>query len=355
MIPDQKCDRDELYDRISELEQLHKNIDKNTPLTLLTGIRRIGKTSLLCVFINEIGIPYLLIDARNLPANYGLRDLYGLLSKSMSNKKFLDKMKDVLGVVSGIKVTGIEVELSWRGRESISLGTLFDYMNKRKVLIAIDEAQALRGPRGELFLKALAHAYDYDRNIMFILTGSEVGLLYDYLDIENPDSPLYGRYINVITLERFTEAQSVDFLRKGLMEAGITPPIEYVRSIVEVFDGIPGWLTIAGNYIVTKSKLVDIDHIEEYAINIAIREIMKLEKTHGSRLIRTLKLLAQGHNSWTRLKKALEENEGKTVSKSSLSRIIRTLEKLSIIENYEFLDPIYKKASERILVQSHGD
>ncbi len=274
-----------------------------------------------------------------------------MVSKSMSNKKFLGKMKDVLEVVSGIKVTGIEVELSWRGREPISLGTLFDYINKRKTLIAIDEAQALRGPRGELFLKALAHAYDYDRNIMFILTGSEVGLLYDYLDMENPDSPLYGRYINSITLGRFTIDQSIDFMRTGLMEAGITPPIEYIDSIVDVFDGIPGWLTIAGNYIVTRRKLVDISYIEEYAINIAMREIVKLEKTHGSRLMRTLKLLAQGHNTWTRLKKALEETEGKTISKSSLSRIIRTLEKLSIIENYEFLDPVYKKASERIVVK----
>ena len=44
----------------------------------------------------------------------------------------------------------------------------------------------------------------------------------------------------------------------------------------------------------------------------------------------------------------VEQNEGVILPKSSLSRTIRKLKKLSIIKNYRFLDPVYEKASRRI-------
>nr|NAZ24151.1 ATP-binding protein [Thermofilum sp.] len=40
----------------------------------------------------------------------------------------------------------------------------------------------------------------------------------------------------------------------------------------------------------------------------------------------------------------LEEKEGTTISSSVLSNILRSLEDMSIIKNYEFLDPIYREA-----------
>jgi len=62
-----KENRRKLIDREKELEQLKANM--NRPLILLTGIRRIGKTSLLKVFLNELGTPLVLIDARELKQN----------------------------------------------------------------------------------------------------------------------------------------------------------------------------------------------------------------------------------------------------------------------------------------------
>jgi len=352
--PRPKCSRSELFDREEELEELHRAVGEGQPLILLTGIRRIGKTSVLCVLLNELNLPYILIDGRSLPPNYGVRDLYEQLARSMSNPRFLQRMRSVLERVRGVRIVGFEVELTWRGREAVSLTALFDSLNRERVIVAVDEAQKLRGPRGRIFLEALAHAYDYNRNITFILTGSEVGLLYDYLGVDNPSSPMYGRYLVQLSLRRFTREESLEFLEKGFREAGFNPPKSYLEEIVEAVDGIPGWLTLAGNYIAARRKLIDVEEVKRQAVNMAARELEELGKTHGPRILRVLKLLAEGYNSWTRLKKKLEEIEGRTVSKSSLSRILHTLEKLSIIENYSFLDPIYREAAKQLTTHQKG-
>jgi len=44
----------------------------------------------------------------------------------------------------------------------------------------------------------------------------------------------------------------------------------------------------------------------------------------------------------------VEEREEVIVSSSSLSNIINSLEDLSIIKDYKFLDPVYKEASLRL-------
>jgi len=346
--PRPKSSRSELFDRERELEELREAVEKRLPLVLLTGVRRIGKTSVLRVFLGELGAPHVLLDARSLPANYGLRDLYSVLAKGMSNRAFVERMGDVLRRVRGVRVLGFEVELSWGGREALSLPTLFDYLNERRVVVAVDEAQALRGPRGALFLEALAHAYDYDDNLTFILTGSEVGLLVEYIGVDDPRSPLYGRFVRVLPLERFSRDQSLEFMEMGLREAGLSLPPEALEAAVDFFDGIPGWLTLAGNYIVLRRGVVELDELKRAAVEVARGELLGVVRQRGERYARVLRLIAEGCNTWSKLKRGLEEVEGVTVSTSALSNILRTLEKLSIVKDYEFLDPVYREASKTL-------
>ena len=61
-----------LYDREEKLSSLQYAISE--PIVLLSGIRRIGKTSILKVFLNIINLPYALIDARISLSSY--RALY---------------------------------------------------------------------------------------------------------------------------------------------------------------------------------------------------------------------------------------------------------------------------------------
>ena len=339
-----KTKREDLFDRQKELEELNRNV--NRPFILLTGVRRIGKTSLLNVFLNEIGMPYILLDCRKLKENYGWKDFYQLLSKSSS------KIIEFLKGIKGVRIFGGEVEFSWKGKDFVSLSDLFDHLNKNRLIIAFDEAQKLRGPLSREIKEALAHAYDYDNNLTFILTGSEVGLLYDFLSVENPSSSLYGRYFHEIKLERFDKEMSVSFLEKGFSELSISVSDSIIEEIVNFFDGIPGWLTFAGNLY---SQVKDIEKVKEIAVNVALEELKnlleskrKVSEQLGKRYLHVLKCLAEEKNSWSKLRDCISEKEGSTVSSSVLSNIINQLESMSIIKDYQFLDSIYKEASKKL-------
>ncbi|QGA69052.1 AAA family ATPase [Sulfolobus sp. E11-6] len=344
-----KENREDLFDREKEIKEIMSNI--NRPLILITGVRRIGKTSVLKVALNELKIPYVIIDCRNLRPNYSRGDLYSLFSNALSSK--LSTFLDVLSKIRGISILGNSVELKWKGREYVSLSDLFDHLNEKRIVIGIDEAQKLRGPLSNEIREAIAHAYDYDRNLTFILTGSEVGLLHDFLGVEDSRSPLYGRYYYEITLERFDKEKSQQFLRKGFEELSLKVEESVIQDIIAMVDGIPGWLTFAGNQYFNNK---DLKKVKDIAINVALNEINSLIsiKNNVSTIVakryRTvLRCIAKGMNSWSKIVNCLQDEEGSTISSSVLSNILNTLEKLSIIdENYEFLDPVYKEASKML-------
>ncbi|AAY80437.1 ATPase [Sulfolobus acidocaldarius] len=345
-----KKTRDELFDREKEIEEIKNNI--NRPLLAISGIRRIGKTSTLLVALNELKTDYVLIDCRRLKENYGRQDLYSIFSASFSS--IIDKVRDILSGVRGVSIVGNSIEFKWKGRQSLSLADLFDHLNKKRLIIAIDEAQKLRGPLSTEIKDAIAHAYDYDENLTFIFTGSEIGLLYDFLGVEDKNSPLYGRYYYSVTLERFSREMSKEFLTKGFQEVGLRANNSVVDKLVDLFDGIPGWLTFGANRFLEGGK---IDDIMEIAISVALDELEKLIDTKrrvseisARRYKYALKCLGSGMNTWSKLLDCIQRSEGTTISSSVLDNILLSLEKTSIIKDYEFLDPIYREASKRMRV-----
>ncbi|GGI69748.1 hypothetical protein GCM10007112_03410 [Vulcanisaeta souniana JCM 11219] len=177
--------------------------------------------------------------------NYGMSDLHRLIfNVSLSA---LDKLIYVLRRIRGVSIMGNAIEVRWRGREQVSLAGLFNELNERRVVMAFDEAQRLRGPLSSEVLNALAHAYDFDRNVTFILSGSEVGLLYEFMSVEDPNSPLFGRYFYEVRIGRFTRDESIDFLWRGFKELGVEVTTDVIETIADVFNGIPGWLVYAAN------------------------------------------------------------------------------------------------------------
>jgi hypothetical protein len=53
--------------------------------------------------------------------------------------------------------------------------------------------------------------------------------------------------------------------------------------------------------------------------------------------------------SWSRIKRYVEEREGVTLSSSILANVINSLEDMSIIRDYRFLDPVYREASLKLI------
>lgn len=69
---------EELFDREEEIKLLTNAVA--TPLTLLLGVRRVGKTSLLKSFLNSLEVPYIYLDLRALEdAGFTRAQLYQLL------------------------------------------------------------------------------------------------------------------------------------------------------------------------------------------------------------------------------------------------------------------------------------
>ncbi len=86
-----------------------------------------------------------------------------------------------------------------------------------RVVFAIDEVQELRS-LGLNVPMLLAYIYDNLGNIVTILTGSQVGMVYETLRLNDPKSPLYGRAVVEVRLRRLTVEESLDFLRRGGFE-----------------------------------------------------------------------------------------------------------------------------------------
>ena len=79
-------------------------------------------------------------------------------------------------------------------------------------------------------------------------------------------------------------------------------------------------------------------------MNLALSEVSKLDRRE--KLI--LKAVAKGAKSWSQVRRHIEGKMGVTIPKSSLTRRISKLEKLSIIKDYDFLDPIYREACKKL-------
>lgn len=364
--PKPKEDRKDLYGRDEELNRLIEAMNSATPIILLLGVRRIGKTSLLKTALKELGQPYVYLDLRILEEEgYSKAILYNMLSKEVSRVvSRWRSLLDFLRKVKGVRIAGFHIEFDWRDRE-LALSSIFRSIDEwarrteeaKYVIVAFDEAQLLRnmvGGKGKIdFRSLLAFCYDNLSYIKFVLTGSEVGLLTDFIGLEDPKSPLYGRVMEEIVVERFDNNKSLGFLKKGFEEIGMDVSNEILMEAVEKLDGIVGWLTYFG-YVSSRKGRVSRDVLRE-AVDRA-KELVRDEL--GKILVRSklyrliLRTLALDINRWSQVKKAIEAWLGRQVTNAQVSRALRTLMKMGIIEKgengYYIVDPIVKALAKEL-------
>ncbi len=332
--PRPKSSRSELYDRAEELALLDEHIDK--PLIVVLGVRRIGKTSLVKSFLE----PYngLYVDMRGAATR---ADLYRRLSESLSEG--IGKLRRLLESIRGVRIGEFGVEIKWKGADSVSfLGLLEELNRKGRLVVAIDEIQEAKPPVSAELRTALAYAYDHLDNITIVLSGSALRLLRGFMGVEDPESPLYGRYFVEVDVRRFTREESLDFLRLGFRQEGVEPPSGVLEEAVDFFDGIPGWLVLFGRAYVDGVR--DVGAIKEQAVSMALDELGRLSAREKA----VLKAIAEGARSWGQVRRYVEERLGEAIPKSTLTRIIEKLESLSIIKDYEFLDGVYREAAKRL-------
>ena len=169
-----KHDKKDLFGREKELENLKRSLLSHA-LTLLVGMRRIGKSSLLHVALNDLK------ESEGLPLFFDVREIYsvsgtinmGILCNKFENQlinisaehSLFEKLKEIKGITLG----AIGLQFDWKKTELYAVLEKMDKWagnNGGKIILAFDEAQYFAESETKLQIKALlAHLYDYRQNI----------------------------------------------------------------------------------------------------------------------------------------------------------------------------------------------
>lgn len=334
---------------------------KSFAITVVTGFRRVGKTSLIKAA--TYALPRVYIDARKfesfqyLTYEIFIEELKASVSRFVAvNRRVLDYLK----AVKGVKVLGLEIEFD-HGRLRPLLTSILEAMdlwardNGEKLVVIIDEAQELVKLRGYDIIPAIAYAYDNLRNLSFVFAGSKIGLLYRFLKVEDPSSPLYGRYVERIELKPLSREKAIEFLREGFEYHGVKVDESFLNKAVDRVDGVVGWLAYLGLRVVSKGYAdpAIINEVLEEASKIAVNEFCNFVNAMGSkRYVEIMKAVGEEEASWSEIKRFLELKLGTRIYDSELARLLRNLIDNGFIEKkdgaYIIPDPILRHASKNL-------
>jgi len=171
-------------------------------------------------------VTHLYVDVR-LSLYAGYRDIAEVFARSLEDllrreSSLADRLREALRGLGGLEVSlgPPSVRVTFRGR--LSLPDLFTRLNDlgEPIVVAVDEAQELRKANWLRLDRLFAYAYDSLPNVRLVLTGSQFGLLYDFLGLEDPRAPLFGRAFREVRTRRLSPDEALDFLERGSASQG---------------------------------------------------------------------------------------------------------------------------------------
>lgn len=348
--PRPKTKKVDLFDREMELKQFSKALSYAS-LVVITGLRRTGKTSFMNVALAESDYPHISLDLRGLPYNPSHADIVRRLETAFNriDRKWLPALSGALKHVKGVSILGNAINLDW-SKAGVEFADLFDKIDvwarkqRTRFLVAFDEIQLIRGEKG--IPRLFAHITDVNRNITLVVTGSEIGLLFDFLGFDDTESALYGRHYTEISMHNFNSEEAEEFLTKGFRQINLICSADVLHYAMEKLNGIVGWLTLFGARCHDFSKCTK-DLVDEVVIEggkLARAEALKLAKL-SSRYGVILNFLSKvGAASWTQIKGALEAKEQRSLPNSTIASALNTLTKTSLVSKtngqYNIRDPL---------------
>ncbi|BBD73455.1 ATPase [Sulfodiicoccus acidiphilus] len=346
----------DVFDREKEVELLKGSL--SSPLVVISGLRRTGKTSLVRSILNDAKATHLFLDMRRFENREYIvyKDFLGVLEREVNSltKKWKGAL-DHFRAVKGVKVAGLSITFGW-GRErtdfSDVLSSLNDWAkdNGETVTVVVDEAQELVKLKGYDVLPSMAYAFDNLRNVNFIVTGSEVRVKTRFLKLEDADSPLYGRAHVEVDVSPFDRETSVEFLERGFEEHGIE--FDRGEEVYEELGGNPGWLTFYGYVYVKGLGVRAMEETKKYAKSLLSKELCNFLMEGGrlgskERYLRVLEACRSGC-SWKDVKNSLEALEGREVNDYTVHTILRNLLEYSFLvgegdRRYFLADPLMRE------------
>ncbi len=261
------------------------------------------------------------------------------------------KVKDFFRRLKGFHVSefGVEVEPVPQMSFTELLERINDWCERRglRFVLAFDEAQYLRFSGKVRYDGIFAWCVDNLPNITITVTGSEVELLREFLRVDDPKAPLFGRYMRKIYVDRFTREQGIDFLTRGFKELGKDVELKEVEDAVETFDGIVGWLTYYGYYRAVEgmSHETALREVFERGSQLELTELEKLIEPSRNRYLAMLKAVAHGAASWSDIKTYVIVKSG-YIDDKTFTQLLKNLVKYGYLvkenDKYKIPGPIVK-------------
>lgn len=359
----------DFFDFRDELQMFRDALAKGRRHIVVTGLRRMGKTSLLLTALNEDRIPYVLVDGRAFAAAPTISRVEFIQALEQAINLCVERQRAWWKLLPGAlrRVRGVEVEpgmppsirLAWgeRPAQSADLLTLMQLLGKlgleqrRRLVIALDEAQEFRRLAGFDLVKLLAYVYDHVRSVQLVITGSQIGFLHEFLGVEDSRSPLFGRHYTEVRLHHLTKAEAMSFLEHAFAQEKMEVDPRDLEEVVSRLNGIIGWLTQIGAAAREKGRL-DRDTLEETMTRAAAMASDELNnflayRTAARERYRAIlgQVATRGPGRWSDLKRALEAEEGRKLSPTVFNQLLGNLAKANFLrkrgdELYEIADPV---------------
>ncbi len=341
-----KRSRNEMFDREYEFNKIISAITDGVPLIVVTGIRRVGKTTLVKVLLNEIDTPGVYIDTRKLwsiHTNISPKVIKKEIVKSLDARKSYAPVMRLLRSLKSVAIAGSGVEFKYEKTDLIDV--LDDIENNgERTVIVFDEAQYLRYSNYN-YTALFASLNDNYENITLILTGSEIQILEEFLGFNDKHSPLYKREHEIVHLDRFSKDESATYLKEGFKEVGLSVEDREIENAVEVLDGIVGWLREYG-WLRYRGRTHSeaIDEVFQKAKSDIIDEL----SGYSPRYLTIMMAISEGYHSWSAIKAYVERSEGKRIDKKTLYTALRNLIRYGYIEKRDdghyIIDPVIERA-----------
>ena len=218
-------ERESFFNFEEEIKQLQLCLDRGSRLTVITGPRRSGKTSLVNVVLQRR--PHLTLNAMGWSAASDfVKELQSALQSFLENEKTAkNRVLEALKTVRGLQISSSkQVSISWQrknGGLSTDIAGIFRALAKQKeksgrsLILFVDEAQELFRLVGLDFASIMAAIYDDLPDIQMIVSGSQSGMVLKFLGIDDPKTPLFGRIFETVAMPTLSDQKAMEFLRKG--------------------------------------------------------------------------------------------------------------------------------------------
>lgn len=372
--------RSEFYDRDLEISMLVESIRRKEWVALI-GSRRIGKTSIINVSLNEMKdvlafkLNLMRLSIEGIRKIYPLSSLlnlildegHRLIRSELPMGRFANFLSKRLGVGIETIINFDKIKIIPRLKRldsadiSLIIRELDDIAKEvgKTLVLVFDEVQEIFRVGG-LNVGVLFHdIYDWCKNTTVIMAGSAPGLVINMLDSLEYEAPFFGRYVRRIELNRFNKEQSIEFLTKGFEENNIKISEEVIEYAVRMYDGVPGWLTSFGSEVSMNIKITG--HTPDVSFYNTIFEKAVKEVEHDVKNFFQLSQAPQryaaiilaldrlgGKASWSELKRSASAILGEEIPGSRLTEMCKRLVDVALLikeaDSYMFPDPPTAKA-----------